>query len=620
MQWKGRAFSCSSPRRYDMIRMLQVNNGTIVNIRYIQQGGKLQNMDLLLGNEAIARGAYEAGVRVATAYPGTPSTEITEALAATTEIYCEWSPNEKVALEVALGAAMGGARAMCSMKHVGLNVAADPLFTSAYSGICGGLVIIVADDPGMHSSQNEQDSRYYAKSAHVPMLEPSNSAECLAFTKLAFEISEAYDTPVLVRLTTRVAHARSLVELGEVQEVALRDYVKNPAKYVMMPGFARLRHPVVVKREETLRSELSRWNVNKIEHHGDKKVGVVCSGSCYHYVREALPKASVLKLGIAYPLDETLVRKFRDEVESLYIIEELEPFYEEKIRSLGIVVEAGKDRTGPLGELFARKIAHLFADGEEPGPMETGGIPARPPVLCPGCPHRAVFYVLSKLGVTVSGDIGCYTLGALPPLSSMDSEICMGAAVGMALGLEKARGAQFAENTVALLGDSTFIHSGITGLIDMVYNGSNGTVLILDNSTTGMTGHQQNPTTGKNIRCEPAAKVNLEALCESVGVASVRVVDPFDMKAFELAVKEETKRSGVSVIIARRPCALLDKKREKPYLVVESACIRCGICMKIGCPAICLEEKTARIMPELCVGCGQCAGICPKNAIQREEK
>ncbi len=577
-------------------------------------------MDLLLGNEAIARGAYEAGVRVASAYPGTPSTEITESLAATTDVYCEWSPNEKVALEVALGAAMGGARALCCMKHVGLNVAADPLFTAAYSGICGGLVVVVADDPGMHSSQNEQDSRYYAKSAHVPMLEPSNSAECLAFTKLAFELSEAYDTPVLVRLTTRVAHARSLVTVGEMQEVALKEYVKNPAKYVMMPGFARLRHPVVVAREEKLLAELSRWNVNTIEHHGDKKVGVVCSGSCYHYVREALPNASVLKLGIVYPIDEALVKKFRSEVETLYIIEELEPFFEEKIRSLGIAVDAGKDRTGLLGELFARKIAHLFGDGEEPGPAETPQIPARPPVLCPGCPHRAVFYVLSKLGMTVSGDIGCYTLGALPPLSAMDSEICMGAAVGMALGLEKARGAEFAQKTVALLGDSTFIHSGITGLIDMVYNGSNGTLLILDNSTTGMTGHQQNPTTGKNIRCEPAAKVNLEALCKSVGVTSVQVVDPFDMKAFEACVKEETMREGVSVIIARRPCVLLDKKRDVPYHVVEDDCIHCGICMKIGCPAICLDEKAARIMPELCVGCGQCAGICPKKAIQREGK
>ncbi len=575
-------------------------------------------MELLLGNEAIARGAYEAGVRVATAYPGTPSTEITETLAATTDIYCEWSPNEKVALEVALGAAMGGARALCSMKHVGLNVAADPLFTAAYSGICGGLVIIVADDPGMHSSQNEQDSRYYAKSAHVPMLEPSNSAECLAFTKLAFEISETYDTPVLVRLTTRVAHARSLVQVGERQEVPLQDYVKNPAKYVMMPGFARLRHPVVVAREEKLLFELSRWGVNTIEHHGDQKVGVVCSGSCYHYVREALPQASILKLGIVYPIDERMVKQFRNEVECLYIIEELEPFFEEKIRSLGVCVEAGKERTGPIGELFARKIAQLFANAPEAGPMETPQIPARPPVLCPGCPHRAVFYVLSKLGITVSGDIGCYTLGALPPLSAMDSEICMGASVGMALGLEKARGAAFAEKTVALLGDSTFIHSGITGLIDMVYNASNGTVMILDNSTTGMTGHQQNPTTGKNIRSEPAAKVDLESLCKSVGASSVCVVDPFDMRALEACVKEETKREGVSVIIARRPCALLSKSREIPFVVNEETCIRCGMCMKIGCPAICMEEKAARILPELCVGCGQCSSVCPKAAIQRE--
>ncbi len=580
----------------------------------------METMELLLGNEAVARGAFEAGVKVAAAYPGTPSTEITEALAAATDVYCEWAPNEKVALEVALGAAMGGARALCCMKHVGLNVAADPLFTAAYSGINGGLVVVVADDPGMHSSQNEQDSRYYARSSHIPMLEPADSAECLQFTKLAFELSEAYDTPVLVRLTTRVAHARSLVKVGAPLPPVLKDYVKNPAKYVMMPAFARPRHKVVQAREEKLEGELARWGLNQIEHPGDRKIGVVCAGSAYNYVREALPEASVLKLGFAYPVDLALARQFTTEVERLYVIEELEPFFEDSLKAAGIRVDAGKDRTGLQGELFARKIGHLFGEEEAPGPMETQNIPARPPVLCPGCPHRAVFFVLSKLGLTVAGDIGCYTLGALPPLSAMDSEICMGAAIGMAMGLEKARGREFAKKTVALLGDSTFIHSGITGLVDMVYNGSNGTVLILDNSTTGMTGHQQNPTTGKNIRSEPAGQVDLVALCQGLGVPSVRVVDPFDLAAFESAVKEETARDGVSVIIARRPCVLLEKKNSAPpYFVKKSACIRCKRCMKLGCPAIRMGAESADIMAELCVGCGLCAGVCPKEAIQKGE-
>ncbi len=575
-------------------------------------------MELLLGNEAVARGAYEAGVRVAAAYPGTPSTEITEALAAATDVYCEWAPNEKVALEVALGASMGGARALCCMKHVGLNVAADPLFTAAYSGVGGGLVLVVADDPGMHSSQNEQDSRFYARSAHVPMLEPCSSAECLAFTKLAFEISEEYDTPVIVRLTTRVAHARSLVQTGKVLDIPLKEYEKNPAKYVMMPAFARPRHLVVEQREQRLAAELARWELNCIEHHGPREMGVVCAGSVYNYVREALPEASVLKLGIVYPLDEALIRRFAAEVKSLYVIEELEPFFEDAIKAWGLAVVVGKDRTGLQGELFARKIGHLFGGEAAPGPMESPGIPSRPPVLCPGCPHRAVFFVLGKLGMTVAGDIGCYTLGALPPLSAMDSEICMGAAVGMAFGLEKARGREFTKKTVALLGDSTFIHSGITGLIDMVYNGSNGTVLILDNSITGMTGHQQNPTTGKNIRGEAAGQVNLEALCQSLGVPSVRVVDPFDLGAFEKTVREETARDGVSVIIARRPCVLLDKQKLPGYYVKNEDCIRCGLCMKLGCPAICLDKEAARILPEICVGCGICADVCPKKAIRKE--
>ncbi len=484
---------------------------------------------LMLGNEAVARGVWEAGATVATAYPGTPSTEITEALSGCEGIYCEWSPNEKVALEVAIGASMAGARAVCCMKHVGVNVAADPLFTAAYTGVNGGLVVITADDPGMHSSQNEQDSRYYARSAHVPMLEAADSAECLAMAKRAFELSEAYDTPVFLRLVTRVAHARSLVQAGARQPVPLKEYQKNPAKWVMMPGNARARHVAVQAREERLLADVGGLSLNRVEY-ADKAVGVVCSGSAYNYVKEALPTASVLKLGLVYPLDIPLIREFAQNVEKLYVIEELEPFFEDAIRAAGIRVDAGKERTGLQGELFARKVAHLFAGAPAPGAAETPDIPARPPVLCPGCPHRPLFSVLSKLGLTVTADIGCYTLGALPPLSAVDSVVCMGASIGMALGYEKAlfasEGCKQSTKTVAVIGDSTFVHSGITGLIDVVYNGGHSTVIIADNSTTGMTGHQPNPTTGFDIHFEAAPKLSLEKLCQAIGVPSVRVVDP----------------------------------------------------------------------------------------------
>ncbi len=576
---------------------------------------------LMLGNEAIARGAYEAGVRVAVAYPGTPSTEITENMAkySAEEVYCEWAPNEKVALEVAIGASMGGARSMCCMKHVGVNVAADPLFTAAYTGVNGGLVLVAADDPGMHSSQNEQDSRFYARSAHIPMLEPADSAECKEFMARAFDISEQYDTPVMVRLVTRIAHARSLVEEAPRKEVALKDYTKDIKKYVMMPGNAKGRHVVVEAREKKLAAEIDTLNLNRIEMAGTK-LGVICSGSAYQYVKEALPEASVLKLGMVYPLPENMIRDFASKVEELVVVEELEPFFEDAIKAMGIAC-SGKDKTGLQGELFVRKVGKLFNDEPDCGPMETQGVPMRPPVLCPGCPHRAVFYVLKKLGLTVAADIGCYTLGAMPPLAAVDSVVCMGASIGMALGLEKARGVDFAKNTVAVIGDSTFVHSGITGLVDMVYNQGHATFIIVDNSTTGMTGHQPNPTTGFNVRGEIAPQLDVVKLCEAIGVKSIHVIDPFDMKGLEALIKEEANKAEPSVIIARRPCALLIKKKAVPCFINSEQCKKCGMCMKIGCPAIVKgEDGTISIDASLCNGCGLCKEMCHFGAIEGGER
>lgn len=577
--------------------------------------------ELMLGNEAVARGAYEAGVRVAVAYPGTPSTEITENMAkySKDEVYCEWAPNEKVALEVAIGASMGGARAICCMKHVGVNVAADPLFTAAYTGVRGGLVLVAADDPGMHSSQNEQDSRFYARSAHVPMLEPADSAECREYVMRAFEISEKYDTPVMLRLVTRIAHARSLVEEGVRQEIPLKDYEKDIKKYVMMPGNAKGRHVVVEAREKKLEEEIDALGFNRVEM-ADTKVGVVCSGSAYQYVKEALPNASVLKLGMVYPLPEKLIRDFATKVDQLLVVEELEPFFEDAIKAMGIPC-SGKDKTGLQGELFVRKVGRLFGGEADCGPAETQGVPMRPPVLCPGCPHRAVFYVLKKLGLTVAADIGCYTLGAMPPLAAVDSVVCMGASIGMALGLEKARGRDFAKKTVAVIGDSTFVHSGITGLVDMVYNQGHSTVIIVDNSTTGMTGHQPNPTTGFNVRGEIAPQLDVVKLCEAIGVPSVRVVDPFNMKELEQTILEESEKDVPSVIIARRPCALLVKKKTAPCAINTDKCRKCGMCMKIGCPAILKAENgQVSIDASLCNGCGLCKEMCHFGAIEGGER
>ena len=568
---------------------------------------------LMIGNEAVARGAYEAGVRVVCSYPGTPSTEITEFCAKYPEMNCQWAPNEKVAVEVSFGASMTGARALSCMKHVGVNVAADPLFTAAYTGVNAGLVIAAADDPFMHSSQNEQDTRMIARSAHIPVLEPADSQECLDFTKLAYALSEQYDTPVFLRLTTRLAHSRSPVETSERADVALKDYEKNPMKYVMMPGMARKRHLVVEEREKKLAQDANTLSVNRMEMR-DTALGVVCAGVTYQYVREALPQASVLKLGLSYPLPEKLIREFAAKVDQLIVVEELEPVFEKEIKAMGIPV-SGKEKTGVQGELSAARVKQLFGDGPE-APREAA-LPARPPVLCPGCPHRATFFSMKKLGLTVFGDIGCYTLCALPPVNMMDSTLCMGASVGMAHGAEKARGKEFSKKAVAVLGDSTFIHSGITPLIDAVYGGASTTTIILDNRITGMTGHQQNPASGKNILGEPAPQLNLEALCEAIG-AVVRVCDPHDLKQFTQILKEETEADHVSVVIARRPCALLDKRKKEPCHIED--CRNCGACMKLGCPALQRKKDSVTIDHTLCVGCGLCKQVCPFHAIQGGEE
>jgi indolepyruvate ferredoxin oxidoreductase, alpha subunit len=572
---------------------------------------------LMSGNEAFARGAYEAGVTVAAAYPGTPSTEITENIAKYDGVYAEWSPNEKVALEVAVGASIAGARALCCMKHVGLNVAADPLFTASYTGVNGGLVVIVADDPGMHSSQNEQDSRFYARSAHLPMLEPSDSAEAREFVMLAYELSERFDTPVMVRSTTRLSHSLAPVESGERLTVPLREYQKDIGKYVMMPGMAKKRHVVVEKRQKDIKAFADTPAINHMEYR-DRKIGVIASGVAYQYVREALPEASTLKLGMVYPLPEKLIREFAANVDKLYVVEELEPFFENQIKAMGIAV-TGKELFTVQGEYSVNMVRERIG-GETIEVMEPGALPQRPPVMCPGCPHRAVFYTIKKLGLTATGDIGCYTLGALPPLQGIDTCVCMGASIGAAMGMEKARGKQFARKLVAVIGDSTFFHSGITGLVDMVYNGATSTVIILDNSTTGMTGHQQHPGTGKNIRGEIACAVDISALIKAIGVKNIRIVDPFDVKGIEQVLKEETVREELSVVIARRPCVLLNKKSSDSVCVITDKCKKCGVCMKLGCPAIVKTESGMHIDASLCTACGLCAGVCAFGAIETAGK
>lgn len=566
---------------------------------------------IMLGNEAVARGAYEAGVKVISSYPGTPSTEVTEYAVKYDDIYCEWAPNEKVAMEVAVGAAIGGARAMTCMKHVGMNVAADPLFTAAYTGVNGGLVVFVADDPAIHSSQNEQDSRFYARSANVPMLEPSDSAEAKDFIKLAFDLSEKYDTPVIVRSNTRISHSRSIVELEERVEQPLKTYEKDFMKYVMMPGMAIKRHVIMEQRIKTIAEDANTAPFNKIEYR-DREIGIITSGTCYQYVKEALPEASVLKLGMVYPLPEQKIREFAANVKKLYVVEELEPFIEEKIKAMGIPV-VGKEILTIQGEYSTNMLRKAF-QVEMPELIASEDVPGRPPVMCVGCPHRAVFYAFNKLGLTVSGDIGCYTLGAYAPLSAMDMCVCMGASIGMAHGMEKARGSEAARHMVSVIGDSTFIHSGITGLINMVYNQSTGTVVILDNSITGMTGHQDNPTTGKNAKGEPAPEVDLEVLAHACGVKHVVVVDPFNLKEFIKVLKEETAREEVSVVIAQRPCDLIVKKKEIKPVNIEN-CVNCGACMKLGCPALMRAEGYVTVDTAQCNGCGLCKEVCAFGAI-----
>lgn len=573
--------------------------------------------ELYLGNQAIARGAWEAGCRVVSSYPGTPSTEITEYAATYPEIYAEWAPNEKVALEVAFGASLGGARAMVCMKHVGLNVAADPLFTAAYTGVNGGLVIVVADDPGMHSSQNEQDSRYYARSAHLPLLEPSNSAECLEYVRRAFELSEAYDTPVLLRTTTRVAHSRSLVELSPRQEQPLKPYQKDIAKNVMMPAMAKGRHVAVEAREKRLAAQAQELGLHRVRF-GDTRVGVITSGIASCYVDEALPEASVLKLGLINPLPMKAIHEFARRVEKLYVVEELEPVIEEQLKAAGLSVK-GKELFSVQGEYTAQAIAQAIGGQKPADHPPVASVPGRPPVMCPGCPHRGVFYTLKSMGLTVTGDIGCYTLGAAAPLAAIDACLCMGASIGMAQGMELARGRDQARRTVAVIGDSTFIHSGMTGLAEMSYNGGHGTVLILDNSTTGMTGHQNNPTNGKNIHGDPAPKIDLDTLCRALGVPDVATVDPFDLKGLKAAVKHALDFDGVSVIIARRPCALLSKAPVKPIRLDAEKCRKCRACMRIGCPALVDKGDHIAVDTTLCTGCGLCGELCAFGAIEKGE-
>jgi len=573
--------------------------------------------ELLLGNAAIARAVYEAGVCVASSYPGTPSTEITANIAKYDEIYTEWAPNEKVGMEVAWGACIAGKRSFSGMKHVGLNVAADVLFTISYAGVNAGMVCAVADEPGMHSSQNEQDSRYYAKAAKVPMLEPADSAECLEFTKYAYELSEKYDTPVLIRMCTRICHSQSVVELSERVEPPVKEYVKNPQKYVMMPTYARPRHPIVEQRMLDLVTLGEDTFLNKVELN-DTELGIIASGTAYQYVKEVFgDKVSILKLGLVNPLPEKLILDFASKVKRLVVVEELDPFIEDHCKKLGLKV-SGKDLFPIVGELSPNIVAEKLNMPYNKGKKLDDVIPVRPPVMCAGCSHRGLFYTLGKMGVTVVGDIGCYTLGATPPLNAMDMQICMGGAVSGLHGFVRGGG----KNAVGVIGDSTFAHMGVPGLIDIGYNGSDSTLIILDNSTTGMTGHQENPTTGVNIKGETVGKMDIEAMCRACGIERVTIIDPNNLAECEKVIKEEMAIPGPSVIIARRPCILLKTSKPNPPIKVdEDKCSGCGLCMKIGCPAIIMNKdsetgkKKASINRTLCVGCDVCMQLCKFDAL-----
>lgn len=571
--------------------------------------------ELMLGNKAVARGLYEAGCKVISSYPGTPSTEITEEAAAYKEVYCEWAPNEKVALEVAHGATLGGVRAACAMKHVGLNVAADPLFTISYQGLNAGLVVCVADDPGMHSSQNEQDSRHYAIAAKLPMLEPSDSEESRVFAKKAFEMSEKFNTPVLLKMVTRVAHSQSIVDTEERVEPAQVPYVKDPAK-VMMTLNSRNAHVRVEQRTKDLIEYAENCEFNRVEMGNDTSVGIITDSTSYQYAREVLGEdACILKLGLINPLPEKLIKDFAAEVDKVVVLEELDPIIENHCKQLGIKV-SGKD-TFPICGEFSQNLVRECLGMEVPKHMSIDeNVPARPPVMCAGCPHRGIFYILKKKKCMVYGDIGCYTLGAVAPLNAMDLNVCMGASCSGLHGFNKAMGEAGESNSVGVIGDSTFIHSGMTGITDISYNMSNSTVIILDNSITGMTGHQQNPTTGKNLRGEPAGKVDLEALCKALGFNRVRVVDPYDLKAVEVAVTEELAAKEPSIIISRRPCVMIKGTVHKPPISVdESKCVGCKQCMSIGCPAIAVKDKKAHIDSTLCIGCNVCSQMCKFGAI-----
>jgi len=574
---------------------------------------------LILGNEAVARGLYEAGCAFVSSYPGTPSTEITEAIAKYPEVYAEWAPNEKVAMEAAFGASLAGRRSFCGMKHVGLNVAADPLFTISYTGVNAGMVIGVADDAGMHSSQNEQDSRHYAMAAKIPMLEPSDSAEAREFTMLAYVLSEQFDTPVLLKMCTRVSHSQSVVEVGERKE-CLKEYQKDIPKYVMMPGNAKRRHPVVEARTQKLIEYAETAAINRVEPGSDTKMGIITSSTSYQYVKEVLgDKYPVMKLGMIWPLPEKKIQDFAASVSLLVIVEELDGFIEAHCRNLGLAC-VGKSNFSNIDELMPLTVATQLATPWEIGPKLDAAIPPRPPVMCAGCPHRGLFYTLKKNKLTVLGDIGCYTLGAVAPLAAVDSVICMGASVSGLHGFSKSQQGAMDNKTVAVIGDSTFMHSGITGLVNMAYNESNATVIIVDNSITGMTGHQQNPTTGFNLKGDPCAKIDLETLCRAVGIKRVRVVDPYDLKQCDEAIKEELAANEPSVIISRRPCALLKYVKHKaPLEVREDKCIGCKACMKIGCPAVSIVDGKAKVDATQCVGCGVCEQLCKVGALGAKE-
>ncbi len=572
---------------------------------------------LMLGNAAVARGLYEEGCSIVSSYPGTPSTEITEETAKFKEIYCEWAPNEKVALESAFGASLAGKRAFCGMKHVGLNVAADPLFTIAYTGVNAGLIIGVADDPGMHSSQNEQDSRHHAIASKIPMVEPSDSQEAKDFVKIAYELSEKFDTPVLYKMCTRVAHSQSVVETKDRVELPTKTYEKNIAKYVMAPANAIRRHPVVEQRLKDIETWSETSGINRIEM-GETEIGIITSSTCYQYAKEVFgEEASILKLGMVNPLPSKMIKDFASKVKKLVVIEELDPIIENHCKSLGLDVH-GKDMFPICGEFSQNLIAKAFGKEVPSCTKLEENIPVRPPIMCAGCPHRGMFYALSKLKVTVLGDIGCYTLGSVAPLSAMDMTLCMGASISGLHGFNKALGKDAEAKTVAIIGDSTFMHSGMTGLATVAYNQSNSTIIIVDNSITGMTGHQQNPTTGKNLYGEPAGKVDLEALVKALGINSVKVVDPYNIAECEQVLKEELAKDEPSVIISRRPCALLKEvKHEKPLIVSQDKCKSCKMCMKIGCPAISMKGGKAKIDETLCVGCGVCTQMCKFDAINK---